>query len=73
VPKTDAFIYNCISGRCTTVKTKTMKQAAKTKNQPSPAPKKNSEKEVTEYMKLMLPPGLKFDDIYMDARKWRRN
>jgi hypothetical protein len=44
-----------------------MKQAAKTKNQPSPAQKNNPEKEVTEYMKLILPPGLKFDDIYMDA------
>jgi hypothetical protein len=50
-----------------------MKQVAKAKNQPSPAPKNNPEKEVIEYMKPILLRGLNLMTYTWMPRRWRRS
>lgn len=44
-----------------------MKQATERKKKTASPGKRTSEKQAVSYMELLLPPGIKFDDIYMDA------
>lgn len=44
-----------------------MKQATEIKSKTTTTYKPAGEKECEKYMELLLPAGVKFDDIYMDA------
>jgi hypothetical protein len=44
-----------------------MKEATPRKNKTRITHKPASEKQIAKYKEMVLPPGVKFDDIYMDA------
>ena len=44
-----------------------MKQSSERKRETKSPGKQSSGKQAVKYTELLLPPGVKFDDIYMDA------
>ena len=48
-------------------KTNTMKKNEKNSSTPNDNPLAGIEKITVKYLQLLLPPGVKFDDIYIDA------
>lgn len=50
-------------------KTNAMKQSSKEKNKTASSLKGICEKLAVKHLELLLPPGVRFDDIYMDAQQ----
>ena len=67
IKKENDLVSSEVTGPFKTPKYFEMKQATEMKGKTGALQKHTSGKQTVTFLELLLPPGIKFDDIYMDA------